>query len=480
MRNVLFKDETKEKLVNGVQLIADAVGTTYGPNGKNVIIRRGHDVHVTKDGMTVATYVTSEDPVEQMAIDLVKEAAQKAAKDVGDGTTTTVMLTNAIVQQYKNESNPIEVQRKLQKYQDTVIDYLQKNKREIESFEDVKKVATIAANNDTQLGDLVARAFDSVGKFGTVSLGSSQTVEDTIEVTKGVQIESGYASPFFINTDDNMCVMDDVLVYITSEVIKDPKVIQRIAEDVIKQHKSLLVIATKLEDNLQQALLLNKQAGRFESCFVKTPLHGIFKDTLVNDIKLILGESMTCKRVEITRDTTTLIGCEEIDNSERIEQLKRQLQNTELVEVERDILAKRLSSFTGGVCTIKIGGYSEAEIKEKHDRIEDAVCATKAALDEGVLPGGGVALYNAAAHSDVEDKFWEVLATPFIRLTKSEQYIPDGFWDGKNLKTGESGDLYKLGVIEPFLVTKNALLNAISTATIILTNECSIIYNYGN
>ena len=483
MEKVMFNENVKEKLINGVNLLADAVKTTYGPNGQNVIIKHRGGIHITKDGATVATYVSTENPVEEMAIDVIREVAKKTAKDVGDGTTTSIVLAQALINEIKElDDNPIVIQRKLQEDCQKIIKYLEENKKEIDSFEDIKKVATISTNNDEKLGTLIADAFNKVGKYGVVSIGESTGIEDTYEVTEGMQIESGYLSPFFINSEDNTCTLENVLVYISKDKIKENKDILDIADEAYSKRLSLLVVAPDIDSTVQRTLLLNKQNG-FESCCIKSPNTGYYRDIMIGDMKQILGPTSICQKVVITKDTTTFIGCQSnCDFKETIQGIENIIQRGNLSEPELLFQNKRLANFAGGICTIKVGGFSEVEIKEKKDRIEDAICATKAALEGGVLPGGGKALYEASYIPTLS--YNKYLKTPQDIITKniqskvSERYShPYKVWEGWNIKTGNFGDLYEEGVIDPFLVTKTALENAVSAASLILTNGCSIIYD---
>lgn len=477
MNDVIFNEQSKLHLVNGVEKIGEAVGTTFGPDGRNVIIKTKGGVHITKDGATVASYVTSSNEIEQTAIDVVRDVATKTAKDVGDGTTTATILTNAIVKQLKNSIlNPIQIQRDLQKQCKLIVDYLEKNKKIIESFEDIKKVATVSANNDENIGTLVAEAYKKVGKYGIVNIEESTQVEDSYYIADGMQIESGYISPFFINTENNTCELENVLVYIADQKMKEMKQLLEVVEKAIGQQKSLLIIAPDIDTTLQRTLLLNK-GEVLNSCCIKSPNTGLYRQIMIDDIKEMLGETMTCQKVIITKDDTTFIGCQDIDHSQTIQTIELKL-NSELTEPEQKFYAKRLANFKGGVCTIKVGGYSEVEIKEKKDRVEDAVCATRAALLGGILPGGGFAL--AHAENSLDLKYKDIITTPINILYNNsgitEDYnISNDFWQGINFKTGEHGNMYEMGIVDPFLVTKTALENATSAATLILTNGCAII-----
>ena len=479
MNKVMFNENVKDSLVKGVNLIGSAVESTFGPNANNVIIKHKGGIHITKDGATVATYVNSDNVAEQAAIDVIKEIAVKTAKDVGDGSTTSTILAKAIVNTYKDyKENPIELQRTLQESINEIIKYLEAHKKEISSLEDITKVATISANNDPKLGALIAEAFNKVGKYGVVNIGDSTQVEDSYEVTEGMQIESGYISPFFINTDNNTCELDNVYVFLSTDKLKDLKQIIPEADKAIKNKKSLLVIAPDIDTTIQRTLLLNK-GSNLESCCIKSPNTGYYRDIINNDIKNILGETMYCDKVIITKDTTTFIGCHsEKDNSNIVKEIENKISNGNLSEQEFQFHSKRLANYAGGICTIKVGGFSEVEIKEKKDRVEDAICATKAALEGGVLPGGGIALLKA--YNNVGIPVPTCFKAPFETLVKNSglqvaPIVTSDFWNGYDFKNNKHGDMYELGVIDPFLVVKTALENAVSAASLLLTNECLII-----
>lgn len=469
----------KDSLVNGVNLIADAVQTTYGPNGKNVIIRNKTGVHITKDGATVAQWVNSENDIEQVGIETVRETALKTAKDVGDGTSSSIILAREIVNYFKNsETNPIEIQRDLQEDCKKVINYLQSIKKEISSEEDLVKVSMISANNDEKLGKLIAEAYNKVGKEGVVNMEESDNVEDTLVFTQGMEIESGYMSPYFINTDDNTCELENVYVYISEFEIKpDDKKIIDAANFAIKNKNQLLVIAPKIDSNIIRMFMANNMQGTLKTCCIVSPGYKFFRDILLNDIRIMLGESMVCKKIICGKDNTILLGCSPIQENvdKEIQSIRNKLASNTLSEFEVKFHKKRLANYVGGIATIKIGGYSKVEMLEKKDRVEDAICAVKAALDGGILPGGGTALLS---YQGEDLKYLKpILSKPFEILSKDIDNIqvPTKQWFGYNFKTGEQGDMLEMGIVDPFLVTKFALENAVSIASLILTNECLII-----
>lgn len=479
--SVLFDDEMRGSLIRGVNLISKAVGVTFGPNGRNVIIQRGNGVHITKDGATVALHVNDSDPVVQMAIEVIKDIATKTAKDVGDGTTTATILAAAIVNTLKNSvDNPIVIQRALQKDCELIIKYLTDAKKEVIDFEDIKKVATLSANNDPKLGELIASAYKTVGQYGIVNIDESTDVVDSYKVTEGMQIESGYISPFFINTEKNTCELENVLVFISDEKLTQSKQIQEIAGRAIKENKTLLVIAPEIDTTISRILLLNK--GRsLESCIIKSPNNGYYRDIMLGDLKHVLGTTMTCEKVIVTKDDTTFIGTQaDINNDAIIEGVNKLIRGGALSEFELVFHKRRLANFLGGVCTILVGGYSTVEIKEKKDRVEDAISATKAALIGGVLPGGGRALEYCAEKLKKELKYLgEVLLEP-IRILRANAAVDpmslsDDIWRGQDLLNNKEVDMFEAGIIDPYLVTKTALENAVSAASLILTSGCSII-----
>lgn len=482
--SVLFNENAKTPLIEGVNLIGNAVATTFGPNGKNVIIKNRSGIHITKDGATVAQYVNHEDPIVTMGIDVIKQIATKTAKDVGDGTTTATILAQAIVNELKdNNEHPIQIQRDLEEDVKKVIDYLESIKKEITSYEDLIKVATLSANNDENIGKLIAEAYQKVGKEGVVNFEESNDITDSIIYTTGMQLDNGYASPYFINSDNNTCELENVYIAISTEKLTELKQILPYAEHALKLGKeldrkmSMLVIAPKIESQIIKFLLMNNE--QLSSCAIVTPNHGIYRDIILDDIKSILGDKLICDKVEVSKDNTVLIGGSPIqsDVDKKIEEIRKKLNSKSLSEFEVIFHKKRLANLNGGIATILIGGYSKVEIIEKKDRVEDAVAAVRAALDGGVLPGGGVSLLRA---SKLDLKYlWKIITRPFDELSLNSNVlittVNKDDWQGFNFKTMQEGDMYEMGIIDPFLVTKTALTNAVSAASLILTNGCSIL-----
>ena len=479
MKMVLFNEDAQNALIEGVNLIGDAAATTFGPNGKNVIIRGQSGIYITKDGATVAKYVESQNPFVNSGIDLIKGIATKTATDVGDGTTTATILAQTLVNSLKdNKENPITISRILEEEVKEVIQYLSDNKKVITELEDLVKVATVSTNNDVELGKLVAETYFKVTKDGVVNVESSQDTNNSVIFSQGVKLETGYLSPFFINTTKSTCELENVMVSIFRSPINDIKEVQKICERAIQTKKSLLLIAPKIDSNIIRTLVVNKDSGNLKSCCIASPGHGIFRDTILNDTENILGTEMLCDKVIVSRDTTYLIGGnsneELIQNN--IEEIK-QIINSNINDFETTFAKKRLANYIGGIATIYVGGYSQIEIQEKKDRLDDAICAVKAAMSEGILPGGGAALLHAYVNLDLK-YLHEILSVPFEILGRSADIKNleglDEFWNGYNFKTKEQGNMYEMGIVDPFLVTKIALENAVSVASLILTNGCAI------
>lgn len=481
---VLIGDKAKEKLIEGMNLIVNAIECTYGPNASNVCIKNPYNLKITKDGKTVAEAVKSKDPFVQAGIDLIREVSQKTADEVGDGSSTVAILTRAIVNNALKSEDPIETSKGFRKISESIIEYLKQNVKYITDREVLKKVATLSANNDEHIGEIIAEAYDTVGNDGIVTFEKSNEVNDRIEYSKGFKIDNGFFSPYLINTKEGNVELTNVQVYISDTKMEETKQVQEIWQKAIDEGKSLLLMAPDFDSSITMLIYRNmfkpnstKQAG-----MVISPNFGHMRETSIKDIKSILGESMMCEKVVMTKDSTTFIGytpSEEV--KERIEDVK-EIVKQNLSEIEKNFHLKRLANLTGGFATIYVGGYSETEIKTRCDLYEDAIAATKCALEGGILPGGGEALSNAAIKlDDAYYRLREALCTPYRILSTKCEILTDyidtekGFWLATNYKTGNCGNAITVGVIEPFLVVKATLENAVSAATNILTTNCLIV-----
>ena len=491
--NVKFGEDARSRIIEGANLAADAVEVTYGPHASNVLIRRGEIIKSTKDGATVMASVNDNDPYIQMGIDVIKEASIKQAKTVGDGSTTVAILANEIINQYKDDQNPIKVSRYLKQVGEEVIGYLNKYKKEISSLEDIKKVATLAANNDKTIGNIIAEAFYKVGKDGLVTYQESEDVKDRVEYTEGFRIDSGYYSPYFINTSKNECVLENCIIYISNTKLDEGKEMESIAGKAYKEGKSLLLIAPEFESGLTLFLARNmfNQDGskKLMSCEITSPNFGVMRDTMLEDMKILLGDSMECKKVIVTADSTTFIGYKPNERFDsRVQSIRDTLNDSVLSEIEEVFHQKRLANFTSGMATIYVGGYSKVEMKERCDRYEDAIMATKCAMIGGVLPGGGLALSKASLDDELninlfnlpsDIKFRRVLQLPYKKIFNSEpidksdageELLKLNFWESDINK-----NFYEKGILDPYLVVKATIENAISVASTILTTNCIIL-----
>lgn len=399
-------------------------------------------------------------------------------------TTTASILAQALVNSLKDsKENPITVARALDLEVKEVISYLEKNKRTIDNLEDLIKVATVSTNNDEELGKLVAETYFKVTKDGVVNVEDSQDVNNSVVFSQGTKVESGYLSPFFINSPKGICELENTYVAIFRSPLNDVQEITPACEKAIKLKKSLLIIAPKIDSTIVRTLIINKDSGNLKSCCIPCPGHGIYRDNLLNDIENILGEEMFCDKVIVSKDTTTIIGGrsnQEVIDLE-IENLKETVNSKTLSEFEINFAKKRLANYIGGIATIHVGGYSQVEVQEKKDRLDDAICAVKAAMSEGILPGGGIALLRASIELKL-NLLSDIIQMPFKILEDDSDYRHKwvdeyNFWDGVNFKTLQYGDMYEMGIVDPFLVTKIALENAVSVASLILTNGCAIITN---
>ena len=395
---------------------------------------------------------------------------------VTHNTTSATVLAKSIVNGLKNNpDHSITINRILQEDVKKVLDLLEKQKINIESKEDLIKVATMSVNGDTELGELIGATYHTVGKDGVVLVEESSETDTSVDITNGVKFEGGYHSPYFINNLKNECVLENVSVVCYEKKITTMKDIEKDCIEAINNNKALLIIAPHVESSVMMTLLRNRDAGKLQSCCVKTPGQGIFRTMLLEDIKAIKNVS----KIIAGREEVVIIGeIEEKVKEIEIEKIRKILSNKDLSEFEIKFHKRRLANYLGGIATIFIGGYSSIEIKEKKDRVDDAIAAVKAAYDGGVLPGGGISLFKASNTLDLL-YLKTILQEPIKVLSKNAntdiEDIPSDFWMGKNFRTGVVGNMYEMGIIDPYLVTKISLENAVNAASLVLTSGCSII-----
>ncbi len=503
VKDVNFGDNAKNKIVAGVEKLAKAVKSTLGASGKCVIYEdaRGLPV-ITKDGVTVAESVVLFDPVENMGATLIKEAARNTVREAGDGTTTATVLAESLLKEVsKSEANTREIKDGIKSGLKKVNDYLDKISVKIEG-DMLESVSSISCNNDAELGEIIAEAYTKVGKDGVVLMEESPTEETYVEVVDGVQIDSGLTSPHFVtDKDKQICELDNPLVLIVSSEIPNIRKIQTVLEHVIKNKRSLL-IAAPVEQQVKAALLMNKVKGNIKVNIVDLPGFGPTKDDTVADLAFLVGAKVINEQLgddldlididclgeaytAITDDKNTVLTIDtpEDEMEERIASINKTIDKWEKNPFIQKKHRQRLAMLSGSVGMVKVGADSKVELKEKKDRIEDAIYATKAALKEGIVPGGGVALLNASqkipAKAVGEKILLKAIQAPFYTvLDNAGITMADGYEDhegyGIDVITGERATMISAGIIDPVLVTKSALKNAVSVVSTIISADCVI------
>ena len=501
VKHLNFGIEARDKVFEGIKKLTKAVSSTLGASGKCVILEDGAgNPQITKDGVTVANSITLLDPVENMGARLLKEAARKTVREAGDGTTTATVLAYAILEEaYKVTENSRDLKLGIDSAVEKVIKYLEKVSKSV-SGEKIDQVATISSNNDPILGSLIGEAFRQVDETGIVIMETHELPDTCIEKIEGTQYEMGLKNPHFItNQEKGTAELDNPLVLIVESQIENIRKIQGVLEHIIKTKKPLLIIGDT-DPQVVSALAMNKVKGNVKVNIIDAPMYGVNKRDTLNDLALItgaivineeLGDDMdliqpihlgTCVRA-VTNDVETIIQVEERSEevNDLIKQVERQIKETSnpslVIRYE-----KRLAKLLAKVAIVKVGANSEVELKEKRDRVEDAICATKAAIKEGIVPGGGIALLNASesikAKSVGEQVLLNAVKSPFRTILENagiEDYeLPKVRGRGLNVVTGETVSMVNSGIVDPLLVTKSALRNAASVATTILSTDCVI------
>jgi len=503
VKNLNFGGEAKEKVITGVNKLAQAVKSTLGASGKCVIYEdaRGKPV-ITKDGVTVAESVVLRDPVENMGATLIKEAARNTVREAGDGTTTATVLAEALIKQIDaavaDGLTIREIKDGVNETLNSVISYLNTIAIDVEG-DMLSSVSTISCNNDVELGKIVSEAYNTVGKNGVVLMEESETEDTHVEVVDGVQIDCGLTSPHFVtNTDKHTCELDNPLVFICSSEIPNIRKIQSILEHVIKNNRSLLIVAP-VAQSVKSALLMNKVKGNIKINIIDLPGFGSTKKDTTEDLAILtgatvlneeLGDDLDLMKPEhlgeaefsMTDDNNTILTLEGMTEGieNRIDELNKKLSKEKDGYIKRK-LEQRLAMLSGSVGIIKVGANSKVELKEKKDRIEDAIYATKAALKEGIVPGGGIALLNASqkiSTSDAGKVLLNALSSPYetimdnAGLIMSPGNLKEGY--GCNVINGTFPNMVREGIIDPVLVTKSALKNAVSVALTVMSADCVI------
>ena len=521
-KDIKFDIDAREGLKRGVDALANAVKVTLGPRGRNVIISKSFgSPQVTKDGVTVAKEIELEDALENMGAQMVKEVASKTNDLAGDGTTTATVLAQAIVKEgLKNVAsgaNPMDLKRGIDKAVAKIVEHLAKQAKEVgSSSEKIKQVASISANNDDTIGELIAQAFEKVGKEGVITVEEAKGTDTYVDVVEGMQFDRGYLSPYFVTDSEKMVAeLDHPYILLYDKKISTMKDLLPVLEPVAQSGKPLLIIAEDIDGEALATLVVNKLRGTLRIAAVKAPGFGDRRKAMLEDIAILTGGTViaeergftlenatidmlgTAERVSIDKDNTTIVnGAGKSDNIKaRVAQIKAQIENTSS-DYDREKLQERLAKLSGGVAVLYIGAASEVEMKEKKDRVDDALHATRAAVEEGIVAGGGIALLRAKnalaklkpANADEETGIkiiLKALEAPLRTIVENAGVegsvivarVLDASRDayGYNAKTGTYTDMFKAGIIDPKKVTRVALENAASVAGMILTTECALV-----
>ncbi len=519
-KEIKFRDVARHKIVGGVNILADAVKVTLGPKGRNVVIERSWGAPtVTKDGVSVAKEIELKDKFENMGAQMVKEVASKTSDVAGDGTTTATVLAQAIVLEGMKYvaagMNPMDLKRGIDKAVDKVVEELKKLSKPCTTSKEIAQVGAISANADESIGKIIADAMDKVGKEGVITVEDGKSLHNELEVVEGMQFDRGYLSPYFINNPEKqICVLEDPYILLHDKKISSIRDLLPILEQVAKAGRPLLIIAEEVEGEALATLVVNNIRGILKACAVKAPGFGDRRKAMLEDMAILTGgtviseelglklENATlndlgrAKRVEVGKEETTIIdgAGEKKKIEDRVKQIRAQIEET-TSDYDREKLQERVAKLAGGVAVIKVGAATEVEMKEKKARVEDALHATRAAVEEGIVPGGGVAFLRARQALEgklkgenhdqecgikivmraLEEPLRQIVANageePSVVLAK----VLEGKGNfGYNAQTGEYGDLVAMGVIDPTKVARTALQNAASIAGLILTTDAMV------
>ena len=520
-KQIEFNSDARVKLKAGVDALANAVKTTLGPKGRNVVIGKKFGApHVTKDGVSVAKEVELKDPIENMGAQMVKEVASKTADIAGDGTTTATVLAQALVtaglKHVAAGANPIDLKRGMDKAVDAVVSELKELSQEVGIDTDkVNQVATVSANKDDTIGSLIAEAIKVVGRDGVITVEEAKGTETEVRTVEGMQFDRGYLSPYFITNQEKLTVeMDNPYVLLVDGKVSSMKELLPVLEPVVQSGRGLLIIAEDVDGDALGTLVVNRIRGALKIAAVKAPGFGDKRKAMLEDLAVLLGATVvseeagyklaevdtevlgTCEKVDISKDKTTIInGFGESEKVQaRIDSIRTEIENTKS-DYDKEKLQERLAKLAGGVAVLYIGAPTEVEMKEKKDRVDDALAATRAAVEEGIVPGGGVALIRCSSALDqvktvnADEQFGvdivrDSLSAPLYQIISNAggngnvvvHFVADGTESyGYNARTNEYGDMIEMGIIDPTKVTRTAIENAASIASMILMTECVIV-----
>jgi len=518
-KEIKYSNIARGELLEGVNKLADAVKVTMGPRGRNVLLQRSFGApHITKDGVSVAKEIELEDAIENMGAQLVKEVASKTADEAGDGTTTATVLAQAVFKEgLKNVTagaNPIELKRGMDKALTAIVEELKKMSKPVENKEQIAQVATISANSDNVIGELIAEAMEKVGKDGVITVEEGKSLNDELEVVEGMQFDRGYLSPYFVTNSEKMVAeLNDAYVLLYDKKISNMKELLPLLEKVVQAgNKPLLIIAEDLEGEALTTLVVNRLRGTINVTAVKAPGFGDRRKAMLQDIAILTGGTVISEelgrnlestelsdlgkagRITVDKDNTTIVdgagNKEDIDA--RVSQIKSEIENT-TSDYDKEKLQERLAKLSGGVAVIKVGATTETEMKEKKDRVDDALSATKAAVEEGMVIGGGAAVLKAANRINLDlEGDQKVGAEIVVRAVKApiKQIAENAGFDGGvvvynvesnenpnygfNAASGEYVDMFEAGIIDPAKVERVALQNAVSVSSLLLTTEATV------
>ena len=518
-KEILFRDEARQRMAKGVNILADAVKVTLGPKGRNVVLEKSFGAPaITKDGVSVAKEIELEDKFENMGAQMVKEVASKANDEAGDGTTTATVLAQAFVNEGLKSvtagMNPMDLKRGIDQAVAAVVEELKKLSTPCDNTKSIEQVGTISANADKSVGEIIAQAMEKVGQEGVITVEEGQSLQNELDVVEGMQFDRGYLSPYFINNQEKMQVeLEDPYILLVDKKISNIRELLPALENVAKAGKPLLIIAEDIEGEALATLVVNNMRGIIKCAAVKAPGFGDRRKAMLQDIAILTGGTViseevglslenasledlgTAKKVNIDKENTTIVdgAGQQADIDARVEQIRKEIENSSS-DYDKEKLQERVAKLAGGVAVIKIGAATEIEMKEKKARVDDALHATRAAVEEGVVPGGGVALVRALANvgdikGDNDEQnagialTFRALEMPLRQIAYNAgaeasvivQEVRNGSGNyGYNAATGEYGDMLEMGILDPAKVTRSALQAAASVAGLMITTEAMV------
>ncbi len=517
-KQIKFDAEARQKILAGVEKLSNAVTSTLGPSGRNVILdKKFGSPQITKDGVTVAKEIELPDPFENMGAQMVKEVASKTNDVAGDGTTTATLLAEAIYREgLKNltaGANAMALKRGLDKATAAVVDAIAKQSKKVKTADEIAQVATLSANGDEEIGKMISEAMEKVGKEGTITVEEAKTLESSLDVVEGMQFDKGYLSPYFVTNPDAMeCELEDPFILLFEKKITNLQDMLPLLQAVAKSGRPLMIVAEDVEGEALATLVVNRLRGTFQVCAVKAPGFGDRRKAILEDIAILTGGKLIsedigvklenvgidmlgrAKKVVVDKDNTTIVDGlgKAADIKARVEQIKKQIEDT-TSDYDREKLQERLAKLAGGVALIKVGAATEAAMKEKKDRVDDALHATRAAVEEGIVAGGGVAYLRAqkaieglklegdeAVGAAIISRAIEAPLRKLVGNAGQEAALVIANvkkatgTNGYNVRTGEYADMFKVGIVDPAKVTRSALQNAASIAGLLLTTDCMV------